>query len=195
MTLLAATIGALLVNNVVMTQFLGMCPFLGVGKRMDTALGMGGAVIFVITLATILCYLAQVLLLEPLGIEFMQIVVFMLLIAALVQSVELALRKISPPLYRALGIYLPLITTNCVVLAVPLLIMRQRAAGGMDLGIGVAYGVCTAAGFALALVLFAGIRERLEQARVPESFKGMPIALITAGLLALAFMGFAGMVK
>ena len=195
MSLLALTIGALLVNNICLTKFLGMCPFLGVSKKMSTAVGMGVAVIFVITLATILCYIVQVMILEVFHIEFMQIVIFMLLVAALVQMVEIIIRKISPPLYNALGIYLPLITTNCVVLAVPLLVMKEYDANGLNVTLGAIYALFTSGGFTLALVLFAGVRERLEHSRLPSGFKGMPAALVAAGLLAMAFMGFAGMVK
>lgn len=193
--ILAITVGAMLVNNIVLTQFLGMCPFLGVSKKLSVAAGMGAAVIFVITLATILAYIVQVAILEPLNIVFLQIVVFMLLIAALVQMVEIIIKKISPPLYQALGIFLPLITTNCTVIAIPLLVMKMYDSAGLNLVEGGIYALFSSAGFALALVLFAGIRERLEFAKIPPLFKGMPSALIAAGLLALAFMGFSGMVK
>ena len=182
-------VGAVFVNNVVLVQFLGICPFLGVSTRISTASGMAGAVMFVMTLATIVTYLIQSLILVPLKIEFMQTVAFILVIASLVQMVELILKKVSKPLYQALGVYLPLITTNCAIMGVALLVVRKN----YTLIQGVVYAVGIAIGFGLALVIFAGIREQLELYDIPEAMKGAPIALITAGLLSLAFMGFSGM--
>lgn len=181
-------IAALLVNNVVLVQFLGICPFLGVSNKVSTSVGMGLAVIFVITLATLMTYLVNSLILVALGIEFMQNVVFILVIAALVQMVEMVLKKASPALYQALGIYLPLITTNCAVLGVAILVARSD----YSLLEGLVFSASTAAGFALALLIFAGIRERLEFADIPKILKGAPSSLVTAGILALAFMGFSG---
>ncbi len=189
-SLIAIIIGAIFVNNVVLSQFLGICPFLGVSSKVNTSLGMGMAVTFVMALASIVTWCLQTYILEPFGIEFMQTIVFILVIAALVQMVEIVLKKVSPALYQALGIFLPLITTNCAVLGVAILMVQKD----MDLLTGVIYSVATALGFALALVLFAGIRERLEVEDVPAAFRGVPIALITAGLLAMAFMGFANVV-
>ena len=185
-SLFAIVIGAIFVNNVVLSQFLGICPFLGVSSKVNTSLGMGMAVTFVMALASIVTWCLQTYVLVPFGIEYMQTIVFILVIAALVQMVEIVLKKVSPALYQALGIFLPLITTNCAVLGVAILMVQKD----MDLFTGVIYAVATAIGFALALVLFAGIRERLEVEDVPSSFRGVPIALITAGLLAMAFMGF-----
>ena len=189
-SLFAIVIGAIFVNNVVLSQFLGICPFLGVSSKVNTSLGMGMAVTFVMALASIVTWCLQTYILVPFGIEFMQTIVFILVIAALVQMVEIVLKKVSPALYQALGIFLPLITTNCAVLGVAILMVQKD----MDLFTGVIYSVSTALGFALALVLFAGIRERLEVEDVPSAFRGVPIALITAGLLAMAFMGFANVV-
>ena len=189
-SLIAIVIGAIFVNNVVLSQFLGICPFLGVSSKVNTSLGMGMAVTFVMALASIVTWCLQRYILVPSGIEFMQTIVFILVIAALVQMVEIVLKKVSPALYQALGIFLPLITTNCAVLGVAILMVQKD----MDLFTGVIYSVATALGFALALVLFAGIRERLEVEDVPAAFRGVPIALITAGLLAMAFMGFANVV-
>lgn len=183
-------IGAIFVNNVVLTQFLGICPFLGVSTRVETSLGMGAAVTFVMAISSVAVYLLQYYVLVPLGIEFMQTIVFILVIAALVQMVEIILKKVSPSLYQALGIFLPLITTNCAVLGVAILLVQKN----MNLSQSVVYSTATALGFALALVLFAGIRERLELEEVPKAFKGAPVALITAGILAMAFMGFSGLV-
>lgn len=183
-------ISAIFVNNVVLAQFLGICPFLGVSNRIPTSLGMGAAVIFVITIASIVVYLLQYYVLVPLGIEYMQTIVFILVIAALVQMVEIVLKKVSPALYQALGIFLPLITTNCAVLGVAILLVQKE----YNLLESVVYAFSTAVGFALALVIFAGIRERLDLDDVPKAFRGTPIALITAGILAMAFMGFAGLV-
>ena len=189
-SLFAIVIGAIFVNNVVLSQFLGICPFLGVSSKVNTSLGMGMAVTFVMALASIVTWCLQTYILVPFGIEYMQTIVFILVIAALVQMVEIVLKKVSPALYQALGIFLPLITTNCAVLGVAILMVQKD----MDLFTGVIYAVATALGFALALVLFAGIRERLEVEDVPSSFRGVPIALVTAGLLAMAFMGFANVV-
>lgn len=184
-------ISALIVNNVVLAQFLGICPFLGVSNKVNTALGMAGAVTFVIVLATMVTYLIQVYVLNKLGIAFMQTITFILVIAALVQMVEIILKKISQPLYQALGIFLPLITTNCAVLGVALLVIKKN----YNLLEGVVFGASTALGFGLALIILAGIREQLELANIPEGMKGVPISLVTAGILALAFMGFTGIVK
>ena len=189
-SIIAIVIGAIFVNNVVLSQFLGICPFLGVSSKVNTSLGMGMAVTFVMALASIVTWCLQSYVLVPFGIEYMQTIVFILVIAALVQMVEIVLKKVSPALYQALGIFLPLITTNCAVLGVAILMVQKD----MDLLTGVIYSVATALGFALALVLFAGIRERLEVEDVPEAFRGVPIALVTAGLLAMAFMGFANVV-
>lgn len=183
-------ISAIFVNNVVLAQFLGVCPFLGVSNKVSTAMGMGGAVVFVIVLATMVTYLIHTYVLIPLGITFMQTITFILVIAALVQMVEIILKKISQPLYQSLGIFLPLITTNCAVLGVAILVIKKN----YNLLEGVVYGGATAIGFGLALVIMAGIREQLELADIPAGMKGVPISLVTAGILALAFMGFAGLV-
>src|SRR5574344_751921 len=190
-------ISAVFVNNILLSQFLGVCPFLGVSNKVSTAAGMAGAVTFVIAVATLVTYLLQYYVLVPLGIEFMQTVAFILVIAALVQMVEIILKKVSPSLYQALGIFLPLITTNCAVLGVAIIVVSKEFAFGSDphmlnLAESVVYGIATALGFGLAMILFAGLREQLELANVPKPFKGMPITLITAGILALSFMGFAG---
>ena len=184
-------ISAIFINNVVLAQFLGICPFLGVSNKISTALGMAVAVVFVITLATIATYLIQIYMLNPLGIEFMQTITFILVIAALVQMVEIILKKISQPLYQALGIFLPLITTNCAVLGVAILVIKKN----YNLLEGVVFGASTAIGFGFALIILAGIRQQLELADIPDGMKGVPISLVTAGILALAFMGFAGIVK
>ena len=189
-SLIAVVIGAIFVNNVVLSQFLGICPFLGVSSKVETSLGMGAAVTFVMAITAVVAWSLQKYVLAPLNIEYMQTIVFILVIAALVQMVEIVLKKVSPSLYQALGIFLPLITTNCAVLGIAILMIQKD----MGLLTGVIYSVATALGFALALVLFAGIRERLEIEDVPQSFRGVPIALITAGLLAMAFMGFANVV-
>ena len=186
----AIIIGAIFVNNVVLAQFLGICPFLGVSSKVETSLGMGAAVTFVMALSSLVVWLIQTYILAPLGIEYMQTIVFILVIAALVQMVEIILKKVSPSLYQALGIFLPLITTNCAVLGVAILMIQKE----FNLLQSVVYSVSTAIGFALALVIFAGLRERLEFEEVPKAFRGVPIALITASLLAMAFMGFSGMV-
>lgn len=189
-TLVAIVIGAIFVNNVVLSQFLGICPFLGVSSKVETSLGMGMAVTFVMALSSVVTWCLQTYVLNPFGIGYMQTIAFILVIAALVQMVEIVLKKVSPALYQALGIFLPLITTNCAVLGVAIITIQKD----FDLLTGVVYSVATALGFALALVLFAGIRERLEVEDVPQAMRGVPIALITAGLLAMAFMGFANVV-
>ncbi len=181
-------ISAIFVNNIVLSQFLGICPFLGVSKKIDTALGMGAAVAFVLTLSTIVTYLLQHFVLNPLGLEYLQTLAFILVIAALVQMVEIILKKISPALYQALGIFLPLITTNCCVLGVAILVIQKD----YTLLESVVYAISTAGGFALALVVFAGLREQLALVNIPKGMRGMSIVLITAGLLSLAFMGFSG---
>ena len=199
-------ISAVFVNNVVLAQFLGICPFLGVSKRVSTAVGMSAAVMFVMALATLVTYLLQQYVLVPLHIEFMQTISFILVIAALVQMVEIVIKKISPPLYQALGIFLPLITTNCVVLGVAIQVVSNEfgfinnvdALGNvshmMNIGQSVVFAVCSAIGYGIALILFSGMREQLEMNDVPKSFQGVPIALITAGIMAMAFMGFSGLV-
>lgn len=183
-------ISAIFVNNIVLTQFLGICPFLGVSNRLTTATGMGGAVIFVMALATTVTYLIQQFILAPLNLVFLQTIAFILVIAALVQLVEIVLKKVSPALYQALGVFLPLITTNCAILGIALLVHTKE----MSLIVSVVYAVATAVGFTLALIIFAGLREQLELTDVPEGMKGMPAALLTAGLLSLAFMGFTGII-
>ena len=189
-TLFAIVIGAIFVNNVVLSQFLGICPFLGVSSKVETSFGMGMAVTFVMALASVVTWCLQNFVLVPFGIEYMQTITFILVIAALVQMVEIVLKKTSPALYQALGIFLPLITTNCAVLGVAIISVQKN----FDLLTGVIYSVATALGFALALILFAGIRERLEVEDTPNAMRGVPLALITAGLLAMAFMGFANVV-
>ena len=186
----AIIIGAIFVNNVVFAQFLGICPFLGVSSKVDTSLGMGAAVTFVIALTALVAWPIQTYVLNPLNIGYMQTIVFILVIAALVQMVEIVLKKVSPSLYQALGIFLPLITTNCAVLGVAITMIQKE----YTLLQSFAFSVSTAIGFAIALVLFAGIRERLELDDMPKAFKGVPIALVTAALLAMAFMGFTGLV-
>lgn len=181
-------ISAIFVNNIVLSQFLGICPFLGVSKKVDTAMGMGAAVAFVLTFATIVTFLLQQFVLVPLHIEYLQTISFILVIASLVQMVEIILKKISPPLYQALGIFLPLITTNCAVLGVAILVIQKQ----FSLIESVVYAFSTAIGFALALIVFAGLREQLALTNVPKGMRGMSIVLITAGLLSLAFMGFSG---
>jgi electron transport complex protein RnfA len=181
-------ITAIFVNNIVLSQFLGICPFLGVSKKVSTASGMGAAVTFVLVLATIVTYLIQHYVLNPNGLAYLQTIAFILVIAALVQMVEIILKKVSPSLYQALGVFLPLITTNCCILGVAILVIQKD----YDLLQGIVYAFSTALGFALAMVVFAGLREQLQFSRVPKLFDGMPIALITAGLLAMAFMGFSG---
>lgn len=183
-------IGAIFVNNIVLAQFLGICPFLGVSNKVETSMGMGAAVTFVMAIASVVVYLLQYYVLVPLNIAYMQTIVFILVIAALVQMVEIVLKKLSPALYQALGIFLPLITTNCAVLGVAILLVQKK----FNLAESVVFSVATAVGFSLALVLFAGLRERLELEDLPKAMKGVPIALITAGILAMAFMGFSGLV-
>ena len=179
---------AIFVNNVVLAQFLGICPFLGVSKKVDTAIGMSAAVTFVLTIATIVTFLLQKGVLEPFGLEYLQTITFILVIASLVQMVEIIIKKVSPPLYQALGVFLPLITTNCVILGVAILVIQKD----FTLLSSVIYAVATAAGYALALIIFSTIREQLSLTKVPKSMQGVPIALITAGILAMAFMGFSG---
>lgn len=184
-------ISAIFVNNIVLTQFLGICPLLGVSNRFSTASGMGGAVIFVMTLSTIVTYLTNNYILQPLGLGYLQTITYILVIAALVQMLEIILKKVSPALYQALGVYLPLITTNCTILGVAILVIQK----GYNLIQSTVFAISTAMGFALALIIFAGIREQLELVDIPKPMKGAPIALLVAGLLAMAFMGFSGIVK
>ena len=179
---------AIFVNNIVFAQFLGICPFVGVSKKLSSAVGMGAAVTFVMLMATAITWLLQSFVLNPLNLQFMQTIVFILVIAALVQMLEMIMKKVTPALYMALGVFLPLITTNCAVLGVAILVIRN----GMDLGQSIVYAVATAIGFTLALIMFAGIREQLELVNVPRPMRGVPIALVVAGLLAMAFMGFSG---
>ena len=192
-------ISAIFVNNILLAQFLGICPFLGVSNKLSTATGMSGAVCFVITLATVVTYLLNQSLLVPFGLEFLQTISFILVIAALVQMVEIILKKISPSLYQALGIFLPLITTNCAVLGVALTVVtKEMAFGGpahmLNLAESTVYALATSLGYGLAMILFAGIREQLALNDVPKSFKGLPIALITVSMMAMAFLGFSGIV-
>lgn len=191
MEYVAIIIFAVFVNNVILSQFLGICPFLGVSNKVSTSLGMGAAVVFVMTLATLVTYLFQNLVLNPLDIGFLQTIVFILVIAALVQMVEIVLKKVSPSLYQALGVFLPLITTNCAVLGIAILVIQKN----FTLVEGLVYSVGMSLGFTLAMVLFAGLREQIELSSTPKGMKGMPIVLVTAGVLAMAFMGFAGLVK
>lgn len=193
-------ISAIFVNNIVLSQFLGICPFLGVSNKLSTSLGMSGAVCFVITFATLVTYLLNQFVLVPLGLVFLQTISFILVIAALVQMVEIVLKKVSPSLYQALGIFLPLITTNCAVLGVALTVVTKQ----FDFGVGlhslnlpeaVFYAFATSLGYGLAMILFSSLREHLNLNSVPKAFKGIPIALVTASILALAFMGFTGLVK
>ena len=193
-------ISAIFVNNIMLAQFLGTCPFIGVSSKVSTATGMSWAVVFVITLATLVTYLINKYLLVAFGLEFLQTIAFILVIASLVQMVEIVLKKISPSLYQALGIFLPLITTNCAVLGVALnVVTKEFTFGGgpahmLNLGQSVVYAFATAIGYGMALILFAGMREHLELNDIPKQFKGVPIALVTCGILAMAFMGFSGMV-
>jgi len=182
-------ISAIFVNNIVLSQFLGICPFLGVSQKVNTSLGMSAAVAFVMTLATIVTYIVQMNILNPFGLQYLQTIVFILVIAALVQMVEIILKKVSPALYQALGIFLPLITTNCAVLGVAILVIQKD----FTLLKSVVYAFSTAIGFGLALVVFAGIREQLAMVKIPKGMQGMSIVLVTAGLLALSFMGFSGL--
>ncbi len=186
----AIIIGAIFVNNVVLSQFLGICPFLGVSSRVETSMGMGAAVTFVMAIASTVAWLIQSYILVPLDIVYMQTIVFILVIASLVQMVEIILKKVSPVMYQALGIFLPLITTNCAVLGVAILMIQKE----FTLMQSIVYAVASALGFWLAMVLFAGLREQLDIEDVPKAFRGIPIALVTAGILAMAFMGFSGLV-
>ena len=181
-------VSAIFVNNILLAQFLGICPFLGVSNKLRTATGMSGAVCFVITLATVVTWLINKYLLVRFDIVYLQTIAFILVIAALVQMVEIVLKKVSPSLYQALGIFLPLITTNCAVLGVALSVVQKD----MPLGQATVYALATAIGWGIAMVLFAGLREQLAGNDVPKAFKGLPIALITAGIMALAFLGFTG---
>lgn len=187
--LLKIALGAALINNVVLSQFLGLCPFLGVSKKTKTASGMGMAVIFVITISSALTSLVYSFILVPMELEYMKTIVFILLIAALVQFVEMALKKFSPALYSALGVYLPLITTNCAVLGIALTNVQKE----YDFLTSIVNGLFTAVGFTISIVILAGIREKMENNDVPKAFKGTPIVLITAGLMAIAFSGFSGL--
>lgn len=192
-------ISTILVNNIIFTQFLGICPFLGTSKKTSTAMGMGAAVLFVLTLATLVTSLVNKYILIPLELTFLQTIAFILIIAALVQMVEIILKKISPSLYSALGVFLPLITTNCAVLGVALnVVTKEYTFGGvshmLSLAESAVFAAGTALGFALALIIFAGIREHIDLMEAPKGMRGVPIALITAGILAMAFMGFAGLV-
>ena len=188
--LVLIAVGSALVSNVVLSQFLGICSFLGVSRKIETSVGMGGAVIFVITLASLVAGLLHQFILQPLGFEYLNTIVFILVIAALVQIVEMFLKKFVPSLYSALGVYLPLITTNCAVLGVAL----TNVENGYGILTGVVNGFATAAGFLVSIVLMAGIREKIENNDVPESFRGTPIVLVTAGLMAIAFFGFSGLI-
>lgn len=183
-------ISAIFVNNIVLAQFLGICPFLGVSGKVSTSVGMTGAVTFVMVLATIVTYLIQHYVLVPFEITYLQTITFILVIASLVQMVEIILKKVSPPLYQALGIFLPLITTNCAVLGVAILTIQKD----YNLLEGVVYAIANAVGFGVALITFAGLREHLDLIDIPKGMRGVPISLVVAGLLALAFMGFAGIV-
>lgn len=185
---LSIVITAIFINNIVLSQFLGICPFLGVSKRISSAVGMGMAVTFVITIATTVTWLLQTYVLVPLGLDFLQTIAFILVIAFLVQLLEIVMKKLAPAMYQALGVFLPLITTNCAVLGVAILVVQK----GFNLMESVTYGVATSIGFTLALWIFAGIREQLELADAPKAMRGVPLALVCAGLLAMAFMGFSG---
>lgn len=189
--ILLLIIGGALVNNVVLSQFLGLCPFLGVSKRVETAAGMGGAVIFVMTIASAFTSFIFNFVLKPLDLEYMQTIVFILVIATLVQFVEMVIKKKSPGLYNALGVYLPLITTNCAVLGVALINVQKS----YNIGMGIVNGLATAIGFTIAIVIMAGIREKIEYNDISPSFKGSPIVLIISGLMAIAFFGFSGLIK
>ena len=188
-TVLVVTLGAAIVNNVVLSQFLGLCPFLGVSKKIKTAAGMGGAVIFVMTLASLVCSIIDKFILKPANLEYLNTIVFILVIAALVQFVEMFLKKKMKGLYQALGVYLPLITTNCAVLGVVLLNVTKS----YNILEGVVNGLATAVGFLVAIVIMAGIREKIEYNDIPKPFQGMPVVLVTAGLMAIAFFGFSGL--
>ena len=195
----AIIISAIFVNNILLAQFLGICPFLGVSNKISTATGMSGAVCFVITLATLVTWLINRYLLVPFGLEFLQTIAFILVIASLVQVVEIVLKKISPSLYQALGIFLPLITTNCAVLGVAITVVTKEFTFGgtshmLGLGQAMVYALATAIGYGIAMILFAGLREHLAGNEVPKPFRGLPIALITVAIMAMAFLGFSGMV-
>ena len=199
MEILLIIVSAVFVNNIVLAQFLGICPFMGVSNKLSTATGMSGAVCFVITLATVVTYLINKYLLIPFQLEFLQTIAFILVIAALVQVVEIVLKKISPSLYQALGIFLPLITTNCAVLGVAITVVTKQftfgaAAHLLNLGEATVYALATSLGYGLAMVLFAGLREQMARSNVPAAFKGLPIAFITVGIMAMAFLGFSGIV-
>ena len=199
MEILLIIVSAIFVNNIVLAQFLGICPFLGVSNKLSTATGMSAAVCFVITLATIVTYLLNNLVLVPLQLQFLQTISFILVIAALVQMVEIVLKKVSPSLYQALGIFLPLITTNCAVLGVAITVVTKEFTFGLpahmlNLGEAVLYAFATSLGYGLAMILFSGMREQLAMNDVPKAFKGVPIALVTVIIIAMAFMGFSGMV-
>lgn len=188
--LILIAIGAALVNNVVLSQFLGLCPFLGVSKKIDTAAGMGGAIIFVITISSAITSLVYTFILEKTGLTYLRTIVFILVIAALVQFVEMFLKKSMPSLYQSLGVYLPLITTNCAVLGVAITNVQKE----YNFLQSVVNGFATAVGFTISIVILAGLRERMEYNDVPESFQGMPIVLVTSGLMAIAFFGFSGLI-
>ena len=194
-------ISAIFVNNILLAQFLGICPFLGVSNKLSTATGMSGAVCFVITLATVVTYLINKYLLVQFNLEFLQTIAFILVIAALVQMVEIVLKKISPSLYQALGIFLPLITTNCAVLGIAITVVTKEftlnsdKAQLLNMGQATVYALATSIGYGLAMILFAGLREHLAGNNVPKAFRGLPIALITVSIMAMAFLGFSGMVK
>ena len=188
--LLIIIIGSALVNNVVLSQFLGLCPFFGVSKKIDTAAGMGGAIVFVITLSSFVTSLIYQFILVPTGLEYLQTIVFILVIAALVQFVEMFLKKTMPSLYQSLGVYLPLITTNCAVLGVALINVQES----YNVLQGTVNGFATAIGFTLAIVLMASLREKIQYNDIPKSFQGFPIVLITAGLMEIAFFGFSGLI-
>ena len=197
--LLSIFLAAILTNNYILSKFLGICPFLGVSKKLDTAVSMSAAVIVVMVVATAVTWPIQTLLLDPLGLGYLQTIVFILIIAALVQFIETFMKKNMPPLYQALGVYLPLITTNCAVLGIALTnVQNYNTAAGLNIGQklldSVVSGLGTAVGFTIAIIIMAGIRERNEFNDVPESFKGMPIVLLTAGLMAIAFFGFSGII-
>jgi electron transport complex protein RnfA len=183
-------IGAVFVNNIVLAQFLGICPYMGVSAKVSTSAGMSGAVMFVMTLATIVTYLIYHYVLVPFGVPYLQTIAYILVIASLVQMVEIILKKVSPALYQALGIFLPLITTNCAVLGVAILTIQKE----FNLMEGIVYAISNAIGFGLAIILFAGIREHMELMELPKGMRGAPAALVVAGIMALAFMGFAGLV-
>ena len=188
LTYISIFITAVFVNNIILSQFLGICPFLGVSKKIDSAIGMGAAVTFVMLISTIVTYLLKEYLLTPFNLGYMQTIVFILVIAALVQMLEIILKKVSPTLYQALGVFLPLITTNCTILGVAILVIQKD----YSLVESAVYAISTSIGFTLALTIFAGIREQLSLNETPKAMQGIPIALITAGLLAMAFMGFSG---